>query len=306
MGSGNSKPPTNTNTAFGPGISASIDALINEVAYTPRPTSYKKTALVIGINYTGTSAALTGCINDANNYKKILTEWGYDVTIMTDGSSGSLYPSKQNIINQIANKIASLVAGDSLVICYSGHGSRVTDTNGDEVSGKDSVIVPINYSSSGYLVDDTLRSLFSQAVTGSKIFAVFDACNSGSICDLRYNHFDTSYRQDPGEKNGDNIFRQSVITNTRYADTNADIISLSGCKDDQLSYETVLSNGARSGALTFFLLKYIYENTPSVSFSNMLNQVRSSLSSRGFNQNPSLMTGKNFDTSTSLADFLNI
>jgi hypothetical protein len=72
----------------------------------------------------------------------------------------------------------SLDNNDTLVIYYSGHGSLVNDTNNDELSGKDSVIVPIDYKSAGYIKDDTIRIELLKATKGN-VFCVFDSCNSG-------------------------------------------------------------------------------------------------------------------------------
>jgi hypothetical protein len=305
MGSGGSKP--NGGTSLSAGHSATLSTSFNIAPYNVNETDYKKYALVIGINYTGTSLQLNGCINDALNINKLLSSWGFDITLMTDNQTGSLYPTKNNIITQIANNIAKLNENDILVIYYSGHGALVTDTSGDEISGKDSVIIPINVNTQGYISDDYIRSLLVPAVFDSKIFAVFDCCNSGSVCDLRYNYYDTSYRVNPGDKSSPFVIRTKAITNTNYPETSANIISLSGSKDDQLAYEAVFDNGKVGGALTFCLLKYIYENTPNVTVEQLLLNVRSMLNSRRFNQIPSLMSGKTITPSTiTLSNFLNI
>lgn len=302
MGSGNSKPSSSNPQSSG--ISATLSSVFNSVPYTVNSTTYKRYALFIGCNYIGTNFQLNGCINDVLNVKKLTDTWGFDATLMTDNA---LRPTKSNIISQLTAHINRLVSGDVLLIYYSGHGATVTDTNGDELSGKDSVIVPLDVQSQGYIIDDTIRSILIQAVTGAKVFAVFDSCNSGSVCDLKYNYFDTSYKLNPADKStNDLVSRTNTSVNNNYTDTNASIVTISGCKDDQLSYETVNSNGQYGGALTYCLLKYIYEQTPDISFGQLLQSVRSMLTSNGFNQRPSLMSGTQFDTDTKLSIFLNI
>ena len=306
MGSGNSK--VQSSSATGSGNTATLTSSdFNTAPYTVNETSYKKYALVIGINYSGTDFALNGCINDALNVQKLLLTWGFDITLMTDNTNGPVYPNKNNIISQITSSISKLNANDVLVIYYSGHGAQIADTNGDEISGKDSVIVPINVQSQGYISDDYIRSLLVAAPSDSKIFGVFDSCNSGSVCDLRYNYYDTSYRVNPGDKLSPLNVRINTAINNNYPETNAQIMSLSGCKDDQLSYETVLDNGKVGGALTYCLLKYIYETTPAVTFEQVLLNVRDMLKSYGFNQVPSLMSGKTITPNdTVLSEYLNI
>lgn len=306
MGSGNSKPPVASSPSIVKPNTSNVVGGINAAAYTPDSNASNKYAVIIGINYIGESFKLNGCINDAINVKNYLEQLGFSITLMTDNSSGNLYPSKINIISEITNKVNLLKANDTLVVYYSGHGSRITDTNGDEISGLDSVIVPVNVASQGYIVDDTLRFILSRAVADSNIFAVFDSCNSGSVCDLRYNYFDTSYREYPGNKQTDLINRNNVIVNNRYFDTDANIVSLSGCKDNEFSYESVTANGQIGGALTYSFLKCIQENTPAITFAQLLQNIRSLLNSSGFNQTPSLMSGKTFDPTVSLSSFLKV
>jgi len=306
MGSGNSK-INNSSAPLSSGVSATLSSYFNVVPYSVNATTYKKYALIIGINYTGSSISLNGCINDAHNMDKLLKEWGFETTIMTDKQSGALNPTKNNIISQLTSHIAKLNANDILVIYYSGHGALVADTNGDEISGNDSVIVPINVQSQGFINDDYIRSILVTAAPNSKVLGIFDCCNSGSVCDLRYNYFDTSYRSNPGDKNSQLVHRTNMVTNNNYSETTANILSLSGCKDDQLSYETVLDNGKAGGALTYCILKHIYENTPNITIEQLLLQVRGMLKSYRFNQTPSLMSGKIIEpTSLNLASFLNI
>lgn len=63
----------------------------------------RKRALLIGINYFGTSAELKGCINDVENIKQFLvTLYNFneqDMVILTDNQTNPQnIPTKQNII----------------------------------------------------------------------------------------------------------------------------------------------------------------------------------------------------------------
>lgn len=69
----------------------------------------KKKALIIGINYKGSDAELSGCINDARNVKQVLqTKYGYQIcTLMTEEETKpTLIPTKKNIIVAIRNLVA--------------------------------------------------------------------------------------------------------------------------------------------------------------------------------------------------------
>jgi hypothetical protein len=315
MGSGSSRLVNDNGTVFN---KPSFNAIGTDIATTPYnlrnifPGS-KKYALFIGCNYIDTTFSLGGCINDVYSVSNFFENWNYDeIIMMTDYSIGNLYPTKVNIINKITEYVDKLTANDTLVIYYSGHGSFTRDTSGDEISGYDSVLVPLDVRSQGYILDDTLRSIFSNAVAGSNIFAVFDSCNSGSVCDLRYNYYDTSYRQSPFVKiipdlNPTLIPRYNTALNNKYEETAANIISLSGCKDNEFSYEMVTVNGNIGGGLTYSLIKCIKQQTPDITFEALLSNIKGSLLSLKLNQNPSLMSGKQFSPETlKLNDYIKV
>ena len=146
-----------------------------------------KKALLIGINYTGTSGQLNGCINDVNNIKDILSsKYKFDcITVLTDDS---LSPSRHNIEVAIKNLVENTKEGDTLVFHYSGHGSSVRDTTGDETDGRDEVLVPLDYKSSGVIKDDWLfENLCKKIPRGATLWCFTDCCHSGTIMDLKYN-----------------------------------------------------------------------------------------------------------------------
>lgn len=307
MGSGGSKPSSSSG-----GIDKPLNDLLlgnfTEQSYTPTPQPGSRKAFIVGINYTGTKNQLNGCINDANNIKALLSSWGFSIDyFMTEFESGVNYASKANILTNLTNFINSLAPGDTAFIQYSGHGSLINDTSGDEISGKDSVIVPMDYTSSGFIVDDNIRTILVLAKAGVNIFAVFDSCNSGSVCDFRYNLFDTSYRSDPTTKlrvfdENAWVQRQDIITNNKYSETDANIISLSGCKDNQFSYE-VSYNGQRGGALSIVIMTILKSLTPNILIPTLLFNIQTVLNKI---QTPSLMCSNAFDVDVSLASFLKI
>jgi hypothetical protein len=303
MGSGQS---TSSSSSGGGQKPTPIDVTdnVSQTAYTVASNIYKKRAVIIGINYNNTINQLNGCINDAQSAKELLEEWGFTTILMTENNSGNLYPTGVNILNQLTAEITNLSLGDCLVIYYSGHGDRITDYSNDEISGLDSVIVPVDYDN-GLITDDIIREKLLLASSGAKIFSIFDSCNSASVCDLRYNLFDTSYRSNPGDKNSEIILRTKTIENIKYENTNAFIYSLSGCRDDELSVEFSV-NGNACGALTYSLISYLKQATPNVNIDTLINNVRSKLISYGLSQNPQIMCGREPNTSLNFANFLNI
>ena len=68
-------------------------------------------------------------------------------------------------------------------IHYSGHVAIVRDNNGDEKSGRDSAIVPVDLKRSGPIIDDITLGFISQILCPTKV--IIGSCNSGTVCDLK-------------------------------------------------------------------------------------------------------------------------
>jgi hypothetical protein len=310
MGSGSSKPSV-ISGEFGRPTNGGSSSSFETTPYTPNNLSGSVKALLIGNNYTGTANELYGCIADVNRVRDMLTNWGITCTIMTDLESGNLKVTRDNILNNLTALLLSLTTDDTLIIYYSGHGALTNDTSGDEGAfGKDSVIVPIDYQSAGVIKDDTLRTELLKATQG-KVFCFFDSCNSGSVCDLRYNIFSNTYRTvltrstvfNP--KEWQKVF--SFTENTTYTETNTDILSLSGSRDSQFSYEIQDSNGNYGGALTFAVVSVLRKETPDILISDFFTKVKAKLASWGITgQTPQLMSGKTFDDNLTFAQYMRI
>lgn len=211
----------------------------------------KKIALLIGINYTGTSAQLNGCQNDVIKIKEVIkSNYNYvesNITMLID-KQGYIQPIVSNIItalNSIYVKCKKEVI-EEVFIYYSGHGSNVIDKDRDETDGKDECIIPLDYAKSGIITDDFIYKFLSQlAPVKKKIIWIFDSCNSASCTDLPYsftlNNSNRVVRQ--------NLSKRKPITN------NKNIFVLSGCLDAKVSYDVREPDGTPCGLLSYNLRK---------------------------------------------------
>jgi Ca2+-binding EF-hand superfamily protein len=100
-----------------------------------------KKALLVGINYIGSSCELGGCINDVRNEMKVLTEnYGFsedNILLLTeDQDDDSKLPTAQNIRDGFTWLLDGAAEGDFLFFAYSGHGSQLPDQTGNEPDGK--------------------------------------------------------------------------------------------------------------------------------------------------------------------------
>lgn len=251
---------------------------------TVKPTVVKK-ALLIGINYTGTENQLNGCINDSTNLRNFLVQNKYfeanDITMMNDFSIGPLYPTKTNILQQFNNLVIFAAQNQNktveIFISYSGHGIGVKDNNGDELDGQDEALVPIDFNVSSFIVDDAIRSNLVNNLTDN-VHLVFlcDSCHSGTIMDLKYLYEVTAAKPE--------------IINPKLTDTKCNVVTISGCKDNQTSADAYVAN-TYQGAMTASFLN-VYKDE--MSYKTLITKMRTWLTANKdrFTQIPQLCSGK--------------
>ena len=259
-------------------------------------------ALLIGINYLGTSSQLSGCINDINNVRSYLynTRNYNSFIVLTDVSTSK--PTKANILQAFNVLLTNVKAGDELWFHYSGHGSLLRDTNRDEESGFDSCICPLDYQKSGLISDDVIRQMLAQRVpAGVKLYVVLDACHSGTGCDLRYKYDDNSYlTSKPASASAplpatyiptDWSLKQTSYEFKKYSKTIGEVYSISGCQDNQTSADAFIE-GQATGALTFILLSCLRANSPSTyKWKHLLKDICCSEKIRRFTQKTCITSG---------------
>lgn len=212
------------------------------------PYGARRLALLIGIEYVkmemdGSGQRLPGCHTDVANLRDALSRLGYSVSVLADDGVHP-EPTRAAIEGGLTALAATAAAPNSAVrdvfIGYSGHGSTVRDTTGDERDGQDEVLVPSDYRSSGFITDDWLLASFVRAMPSAvRLRAVFDCCHSGSVLDLP-----------SGLDSVGGLYVESG------ADVVQDVVALSGCRDSQTSASTPdpRSPTGWSGALTRTIL----------------------------------------------------
>lgn len=274
----------------------------------------RRTALLVGINYNNNpDARLNGCYNDVINVSQYLRSvLGYApsaITILTDGNNGAagagtasaIPPTRQNIIAGISALVAGMVAGDEAVFHYSGHGSLVRDTNGDEVTGFDSCLCPLDYAAppstgGGIITDDEIRALLINKVPrGARLYVILDCCHNGTGCDIRYKYEDFSLLLSPPSARTP-VWRtqQKAFANGKYADTAGEVFMISGSRDEQTSADAYINN-AFAGALTYAVFAILRANQASIrtySWSALLRDVRHFMRVNRYSQIPQIMTGQ--------------
>jgi hypothetical protein len=237
----------------------------------------KRTAFLVGINYTGTVNELYGCINDTKNVQDLLkNKYNFtNVTMLNDETPEK--PTKQNIMKGLQTLLSNTESGDTAFFMFSGHGTCTTDLNNDENDGKDEVIIPIDaYSFDTCILDDELNKMIRNTLKpGAKLVALFDCCFSGTVLDLPYTYGNPD--------------------NTKESETVGDVYMISGCTDQQTSMDTVAPiNGKEmaSGAMTFAFLTMIKETAL---MGDLVTKMQAFLKDNGYSQRPLLSSGKKVD-----------
>lgn len=240
----------------------------------------EKYALLIGCNYINTpNSRLYGCITDVKNMSNMLiTNMGFktdNITILRDDIIGDLCPTKEVILRELNNIITKSNNAKEIWIHYSGHGSVIKDKNRDEITGYDSCIVPVDYMTSGFIIDDDILKILS--LSKCPTFIITDCCHSGTICDLPYSIEYIS---------GTNF---KYTRNNKASISNSKIVMVSGCKDNQTSADFFdAEHGQNEGAFTDSFLRALKRNNYNADLSKIYVDTYNWLSSNGFSQKPLL------------------
>ncbi len=131
-------------------------------------------ALCIGIDAYEGPNRLSGCVNDAKAWAKFFKSQQYTVKTLLDEKA-----TFDAIQDSISKLVESASSGDIVAIHYSGHGTRVPDRSADEKDHEDEAIVPHDFGTNGFIIDDVIGPILDKATEGVAINVFFDCCHSG-------------------------------------------------------------------------------------------------------------------------------
>ncbi|KAK1978380.1 caspase domain-containing protein [Colletotrichum cereale] len=289
----------------------------------------RRKALLIGINYFGQRGQLRGCINDVKNMSAYLVDrFGYkreDMVILTDDQQNPMsQPTKQNLLRAMHWLVKDARPNDSLFFHYSGHGGQTKDLDGDEPDGYDEVIYPVDFRQTGHITDDEMHRIMVKPLqAGVRLTAIFDSCHSGTALDLPYIYSTQGILKEPNlakeagqgllgvissysqgdlggvasnimgffkkATTGEDAYNRTMATKT----SPADVIMLSGSKDDQTSADATIAAQA-TGAMSWAFITALKKN-PQQSYVQLLNSIRDELATR-YTQKPQLSSSHPLNT----------
>lgn len=248
--------------------------------------SKSKKALCIGINdYPGYQNDLKGCLNDARNWTSLLKSRYYftDVKQLLDKAA-----TKANIKKALTDLIKNAKDGDVLVVTYSGHGTSVKDTNGDEEDGRDEAICCYD----GNMIDDEIREIIAQLPQGAKLTFISDSCHSGTVTrsfmSAMVEDSQSRPRYMPPEDDLDGAMLASLPLKKAifYPEEDMKEVLISGCLPTEYSYDTRI-RGQATGAFSYYAID-ILKGAPKITYKDFYKKLREKLPSGAYPQTPQL------------------
>lgn len=238
----------------------------------------KRKALLVGINNYIPPAGpnLSGCVNDVEDMANTLNALG-----IVPSKTGSMRiltntrATKAKILDGIKWLIKGAKKDDVLIWYYSGHGSKVADTSGDEIDEYDESICPTDIATAGDLTDDEIRKALSGVAQGVNLDVIFDSCHSGSAT----REFSRTYTAVPEKPTFATRYMPPPVDWGFFLDSNPTIrrkgilkpeigkkeavivpglnhVLWAGCKDFQTSAEVDIE-GKRRGVFTYHFCKIL-------------------------------------------------
>lgn len=256
-----------------------------------------KRAICIGINnYPGTDSDLSGCVNDARDWAKVLKERDFSVQTLIDKQA-----TGKAMREAIADLISQAKPRDTVLVQYSGHGSFVPDEDGDEPDGTDECLCPYDIRSQGPITDDELFDLFSARAQGVKAVMIADSCHSGTVS--RFAPISTpfpvkgrrvvleSVRFLPPANFLSRIDAAKLGLRRRIRSSNPPgryaALLVAGCQDTEYSYDAYFQ-GRPNGAFSFVALRCLKALSAKATYRDWFKAIREVLPSRQYPQTPNL------------------
>lgn len=270
----------------------------------------QKRALAIGINkyaYLPSHYQLKGCINDVEVMVRVLQDkFGFsseNITFLQDEKA-----TREGILGAMDALVESVQENDIVVIHYSGHGSQMTDREGDEADGLDETIVPYDSGRNGYpnndITDDEvyLRLLKLTQVTPF-VTLIFDCCHSGTIS---RDPFGVNSRWvEPDKRPVEQLPPSPIPTDmiSAISDGRRDVgasgwlplgkkyVLIAGCRDEESSYEYNFTQSEKvitHGTLTYFLSQELFKAEPGTTYRDIFERVSMEVSAVRSRQHPQM------------------
>ncbi len=123
-------------------------------------------------HYQNALVPLPCCTSDANYMNGLSSILGHDKSMLLVNEKATF----ENVKNGILSYSKEAKKGDLVIITYSGHGSTIIDTNGDEEDGEDQTWCLYDRQ----IIDDEFRYFWKEFDEGVNVLLIMDSCHSGT------------------------------------------------------------------------------------------------------------------------------
>ena len=259
----------------------------------------QKWGLLIGINKYQHMKRLKGCGNDVELISKILQEnfnfRAEQIVTLKDREA-----TRQAILEAMDALVEGVGSNDIVVIHYSGHGSQMTDREGDEKDGLDETIVPYDSGRKPHpnrdITDDEiyLRLLRLSKKTPNTTL-IFDCCHSGTIS---RDSFGTNERWvEPDLRPIEELPPSPIAEDLGMRDCgqsgwfplNQSYVLIAACRDEEKAYEYFTdSDQLAHGVLTYYLGQELSQAESGNTYRDIFEQVSRQVTGALRSQHPQL------------------
>ncbi|KAH9979131.1 caspase domain-containing protein [Russula compacta] len=178
-------------------IPAPMAQVSSQVSSAPSPSGSgfaQRRALLIGIAYHG---ELLNTHQDVDRYRDVLiATYGYrpeDITVLKDDPAFAdhLQPTRENILREMRSLVAGAAAGDRFTFLFSGHSNQQPSSDLNKEDFLDDYLITID---DEVIIDNELNDVLVKPLpTGCSLFALLDACHSGTLLDLPHYYCNSVY-----------------------------------------------------------------------------------------------------------------
>ncbi len=253
------------------------------------PQAAARRALLIGIDEYPHITPLEGCVNDVTLMRSVLTEnLGFpekQITMLTNDQA-----TRDGILAAFDELYEQTGKDDLVVIHYAGHGSQMTDREGDEPDGMDETIVTFDSGRDPLpnrdITDDEINeTVLRLSEKTPYLTLIFDCCHSGTITrdafgatarfvtadDRPVDSLPPSPISTRGSRGGKRDAGPSgwLPLSERY-------VLLAGCRDEEVSYEHIQRVGdkeIKQGNLTFHMCQLLPKAAPGTTYRDVHERV---------------------------------
>lgn len=244
----------------------------------------QRRAVLIGINYFGTSIQLGNCLNDVENIHNLLTEscgWSpKSIRTLTDDPSNSpeKKPTWQNIHNTLRWLADGAQSGDALFLFFSGHAAQQKDPLGYSKDGMSGTLLPSDFQQAGMMTNDHIAEVVARHLPeGVRLTVVADCCHGGFGLELPFKCTPQGWQEE---------------ANPYFSMADLELFS---CSEVQAPAKdtTFLRYSARRGALTSVFCD-VLRSHPQTSYLDLMGNLHQTMQAHCVHQRPRLSSSQRF------------